>query len=70
MSSPEYENVQYATPANEVEGLYGQLAERKCIEIPKKAIRWVDEYLSCHTNTHIYILVPYEFLVILSFMHT
>ena len=38
-SSPEYENVQYTTPANEVEGLYGQLAERKCIEIPSESIR-------------------------------
>ena len=38
-SSPEYENVQYTTPANEVEGLYGQLAERKCIEIPRENIR-------------------------------
>ena len=38
-SSPEYENVQYATPANEVEGLYGQLAETKCIEIPRDSIR-------------------------------
>ena len=65
--------MEYATPANEVEGLYGELAERKCIEIPKKAIRWVYKYLSCDIvtqSTHIYILLPYEFLVILSFMHT
>ena len=38
-STPEYENVQFAPPANEVEELYGQLAERKCIEIPRQSIR-------------------------------
>ena len=38
-STPEYENVQFAPPANEVEELYGQLAERKCIEIPRQSVR-------------------------------
>ena len=38
-STPEYENVQFAPPANEVEEIYGQLAERKCIEIPRQSVR-------------------------------
>ena len=37
--TPEYDNVQFAPPANEVEELYGQLAERKCIEIPRQSVR-------------------------------
>ena len=37
----DYEGIPYAEPAKEVGDLYDQLAQEKCIEIPRSLLKWV-----------------------------
>ena len=41
----DHEEIPYAKPAKEVGDLYDQLAQEKCIEIPRSVLKWVLEHL-------------------------
>ena len=43
-----YEEIPYAEPAKDVWGIYDQLAQERCIEIPRVVLKW-ENWCICNT---------------------